>query len=92
MTCDRVPVDDDAVHAAGDDHLEQRVVQHPGHRARVCEPVRVLRVQLLIQHDDRDLDSCQDELAGRRVVHRGYGGPLANLRWDVYVGLWKPDR
>lgn len=87
MTCDRVPVDDDTVHAAGDDHLEQRVVQHPGHRARVREPIRVLRVQLLVQDDDGDLDGCQDQLAGRRVIHRGYGGSLADLRWDVYVRL-----
>jgi hypothetical protein len=87
LTSERVPVDDDAVHAAGDDHFEQRVVEDLGDGARVREPVRVVRVELLVQHQSGDADGRQDVLARRRVVHRRNGCALTHLRWHVDVRL-----
>lgn len=53
----------------------------------MCEAVGVLRVQLLTQQDDGDLDGRQDELPRRRVVHRRDRRALSDLRWDVYICL-----
>lgn len=89
----RIPVDNNAVHSASNDHLEQRVVQYLGDRAAVREAVRVVRVQLLVQHHHRDLDGRQDVLARGRVVDGGDRRALAYLRGDVdeRLAIWNEE-
>lgn len=92
ITSDWIPVDDETVHAASNDDLEQWVVEDLADRAGVREAVRVERVQLLVQHYDGYLDASEDELPRGWVVHRTYEwsiGLLDYIRRNIYVGLWK---
>ena len=89
LTSNWIPVNDDAVHTASNDDLEQRIVDDLGDSSRVREAVGVEWVQLLVQHHGGYLHAREDELARGRVVHGRDRRPLAHYRWDVDVGL--PD-
>lgn len=57
FTCQRVPIDDDAVHSTSYDNFKEGVIKDLCDCPRVREPIRMKRVQLLVQNDNGYLDS-----------------------------------